>query len=413
MNFITRNIGCKVNAYELAALTRLLLKDGHRLGNDKHFDFAIINTCTVTHVASQKSRQHIRQLKQLNPKAIIVVMGCYATLNAQLIVDECGADIVVGVNERKLIPSLINQYQGKPIVRVSSIKKLRTCARYEELGIHPFTERTRAYVKISDGCNNFCSYCVIPFVRGRLRSRNKKEIFSEIKELLKDGYKEIVLTGVDTASYGNVDYRFSDLLSDILKKFPQLYRLRISSIEISEIDQKFLKLLKLYPNIANHLHIPLQSGSDKVLKKMNRKYDCKTYLDKINAIRKVRPDIAITTDLIVGFPNEDEKAFKETLNFIEKVNFAQMHIFPYSKRENTAASRLLDLNSAIKKERVNKVLKIAEVMEDDYQSQFFSQKLEVLFEGNHTGLTSNYLRITANYPANSVHQVLIKKTNIK
>ncbi|MCQ2794098.1 MAG: tRNA (N(6)-L-threonylcarbamoyladenosine(37)-C(2))-methylthiotransferase MtaB [Bacilli bacterium] len=417
MKLITRSLGCKVNAYETGAVAAKLYQAGFKRGGDKHFDVALINTCTVTHVASQKSRQHIRQLRKLNPNAIIVVMGCYANHHPKEVLKECAADIVVGVNERKKIPTLIKNYQAKhkKLEAVQSVDYLRHKVKYEELGIAPLFENTRAYVKISDGCNNFCSYCIIPTTRGRLRSRDPRDILCEIRELLKRGYKEIVLTGIDTSSYGQEfkHYRFADLLKDILTKFPKLYRLRISSTEISEIDHHFLTLLKQYPNIASHLHIPLQSGSDRVLKKMNRKYLTKDYLAKINAIRRIRPDIAITTDLIVGYPSEDERAFKETLKFIQKINFADMHVFPFSPREGTAAYLMKDLSPLVKKARVKKVMDIAKAMRANYIKHFLNKKLEVLFETNDSGLTSNYLCVYAHHAPNSVHKIKLTKTNTK
>lgn len=415
MRFITRNLGCKVNAYETWAVSNLLLKQGFTMGDEKHFDVVLINTCTVTHVASQKSRQHIRQLRRLNKKAIIVVMGCYANNNAKVVLDDCGADIVVGVDERKLIPDLIKQFQKKrqKISKVQNVSYLRNKVNYEELGVSPYSENTRAYVKISDGCNNFCSYCIIPITRGRLRSRDPKAIMCEIGELIKQGYQEIVLTGIDTSSYQFKNYNFSRLLEMILKTYKNLYRLRISSVEISEIDARFLKLLKDYPNLANHLHIPLQSGSDAVLAKMKRKYTTTEYLKKIDAIRKVRNDIAITTDLIVGFPSESENNFNETLKFIQKVNYADMHVFPFSPREGTAAYLMKDLNPTIKKKRVSEVIKVAQKMRACYLKKFINQRLEVLLESKDTGLTSNYIRVTLKGKTNQVKLVKLTKTNIK
>ncbi len=417
MKFFTVNLGCKVNAYESRVVSYLLTKEGYKLGDKNHFDIVLINTCTVTHVASQKSKQQIRKYRKLNPKAIVVVMGCYANNHAKELVKECGANIVVGISHRKDIPHLIKNYikTKKPQILVDdSLSYLRNKIKYEELGIDQCLLSTRQYVKISDGCNNFCSYCIIPMIRGRLRSRNKKDILNEIKLLVKQGYKEIVLTGIDTSSYGKdmKNYSFSDLLEEILINNPKLFRLRISSIEISEIDKKFLNLLKKYKNIANHLHIPLQSGCDSTLRRMNRKYLTKDYLNKINQIRKVRNDIAITTDVIVGFPGETEKEFNSTYNFIKKVNFYQMHVFPFSPRKGTAAYHLKDINPKIKKERVNKLLTLRNNLENKYKNKFIGKKLEVLFESNGSGLTSNYLKIKGNFKPNEIKKITIKKSNL-
>ena len=416
MKVIELNLGCKVNAYETRSLISILLKNGYKIGDLNHFDVAIINTCTVTQVASQKSRQHIRKLRRANLKAIIVVIGCYVANNAKTIINECGADIVIGSGHYHEILDLINKFkkQRKKIIRLDDKSILRKKAKYEELGTNTYPEATRAYIKISDGCDSFCSYCIIPLIRGRLRSRDPKQILCEVKYLVNHGYKEIVLAGIDTSNYGNDlnNYHFSDLLEDILKNNPKLYRLRLSSIEITRIDDKFLKLLKRYPNFANHLHISLQSGSDTVLKKMNRHYTSKQFLDKVNAIRKIRKDIALTTDIIVGFPNEGEKEFMETYNFVKKVKFAQIHAFPFSKREGTAANLMKDIPFEIKRERVTRLLALSRKLKSAYEKQFINKKIEVLFEANHTGLTSNYLRIKGNFKPNQIKKITIKKSNL-
>ncbi len=410
------SLGCKVNAYETRVLTSLFIKKGYTLGDLNHFDIALINTCAVTHVASKKSRQHIRKIKNKNPKAIVVVMGCYANENAKEIIKDTKADIILGVNHRLKVFDYINEYKKnqKRIVKVDDIKSLRKNNKYEELGIADFNESTRAYIKISDGCNNFCSYCMIPLLRGSLRSRDKNSILCETKSLIKKGYKEIVLTGIDTSSYGKEfqNYRLADLLEDILKENKDLYRLRLSSIEISEIDNHFLSLLKKYKNIANHLHISLQSGSDSVLKRMNRKYTTKEFISKVNAIRKVRNDIALTTDVIVGFPGETTKEFNETYNFIKKVKFYELHVFPFSKRKGTAAYLLKDVDSKIKKERVDKLIKLGNKLKVDYQKSFINKKLDVLIESNNEGFASNYLRVKVKGNANEIKKVTINSNNL-
>ena len=417
MKFISYNVGCKVNAYETRAVSSLLINKGYQLGTIKDFDVAIINTCTVTQMASKKSRQIIRRFKSINKKAIVIAMGCYANNNKEEIINECNADIVIGVDHRHKIADYISEFKNthKKIIKVSDVSYLRNKVKYEELGIARFNENTRAYLKIEDGCDNFCSYCILPITRGRVRSRDKDAIFCEINALLKLGYKEIVLTGIDTSSYGKdfKNYSFSNLLEDILIKFPNLYRLRISSIEISNIDNKFLNLLKRYKNIANHLHIPLQSGCDLTLKRMNRKYTTKEYLEKIKAIRKVRKDIAITTDVIAGFIKESDQEFNQTYNFIKKVGFKQIHAFPFSKRKGTAAFLLEDLPSNIKTTRVNKLLNLSKQLQKKYESKFINKKLEVLFETNGVGLTSNYIRVTGKYKPNEIKLIKLSKSNMK
>ena len=260
---------------------------------------------------------------------------------------------------------------------------------------------TRAYVKIQDGCNNFCSYCLIPYVRGRSRSRDKDDILLEIKNLINNGIKEVVLTGIDMSSYGldrNDDVNFSDLIELILINFPSLYRLRISSLEESQIDDKFMMLLSKYKNLANHLHIPLQSGSEKVVKRMNRKYNLLSFEEKINRIRSIRPDISITTDVIVGFPGENEEDFMDTYNFCKKVNFSKIHVFPYSEREGTVATKLDNkVSPTTKKERVQRLLDLSKNLEENYISKFWNKDIEFLFEDfiaqrqSYRGHSSNYL----------------------
>lgn len=416
MKFVIYNLGCKVNAYETRAIAEKLFHAGHILGDNKHFDIAIINTCTVTHVASQKSRQHIHKFRLLNPKAIIVAMGCDANNEGEALIKQCGADIVLGVNNRHFLLPYLEEFLQKKnkIVANENALILRKKCQYEELGVTLVNENTRAYVKIEDGCDNFCSYCLIPLVRGHVRSRAKEAIFAEIDALLKAGYKEIVLTGIDTASYGKEfnNYNFSSLLEDILKRFTTLYRLRISSIEASQIDDKFLTLLTKYSNIANHLHIPLQSGSDSVLKRMNRKYLVMDYLAKISAIRKARPDIAITTDVIVGFPNESDEEFQETYSFIKRAQFMELHVFPFSKRKGTAAYLMNDVADMIKKDRVHKLLALSKALKENYQKQFINKSLEVLFEKNDEGLTSNYIRIKGHAQPNEIKTITLNDLNI-
>ena len=395
------SLGCKVNSYESSALKELFLKNGL----DDSMDIVVINTCSVTAVADQKSRQIIRRERRNNPNAIICVMGCYSQKNAAYIKNECGGDIIVGTSNRRKLVVLIKEFikDKKPIIDVEENPRKFT---YESLGAIAIPNSTRAYVKIEDGCNNFCSYCTIPFTRGIARSRNKIEILEEISTLVNKGFKEIVLTGIHTAHYGldNKECLFSDLVEQICQ-IPNLYRLRISSIEESEIDDKFLELLKKYPCIANHLHMPLQSGSKSVLKRMCRKYNVDDFINKVNRIRQIRPDIAITTDVIVGFPGETEEEFKETYDFINKVNFAELHVFPFSAREGTKAYNMPDqVKPEVKSQRVDKLIKLSEELNRNYISKFKGQELEVILEERNktthllSGFTSNYIKLEADLP---------------
>lgn len=299
------SLGCKVNSYETNALKELFLNNG--FSNDD--EIVVINTCSVTAIADQKSRQIIRRERRKNPKAILCVMGCYSQKNADYVVNECHADIVVGTSNRPKLVELVKKFikDKKPIIAVENETRK---FEYESFNSVAIPNTTRAYIKVEDGCNNFCSYCTIPYTRGVARSRDKDEIVSEIKELIKHGFLEFVITGIHTAHYGldNKGVSFSSLIEELLD-IDGLYRLRISSIEESEIDDKFIELLKDRDNIANHLHMPLQSGSPSVLKRMRRKYNVDDFINKVNRIREVRPDIAITTDVIVGFLVKVKKNF--------------------------------------------------------------------------------------------------------
>lgn len=397
------SLGCKVNSYENNALKELFLVNGFK-ENDKN-DIIVINTCSVTSVADQKSRQIIRRERRNNPNAIICVMGCYSQKNADYIKNECGADIIVGTSNRNKIVDFVKEFikDKKQIVCVDEDSRK---FKYESFGTIAIPNSTRAYVKIEDGCNNFCSYCIIPYTRGKARSRDKDEIIKEISTLVEKGFKEIVLTGIHTAHYGldNNSCSFSDLVEEICK-IPNIYRLRISSIEESEIDDKFLELLAKYPCIANHLHIPLQSGSKTVLKRMCRKYNIEDYINKINKITKILPNISITTDVIVGFPGESEEEFEETYNFIKKVNFAELHVFPFSARKGTKAYDMPNqVKPEIKAERVKKLIKLSNELHSKYLEKFKGQDLEVILEernkttGLLSGFTSNYLKLEIDLP---------------
>lgn len=398
--YFLHSLGCKVNSYENASVGVCLSKEGYlETKKEEEADVIVLNTCSVTSKADQKSRQHISSYRKNNPSAIIVVMGCYSQTHAEQAVS-LGANIVLGAADRSLIPSYIEKFsrEGKAII---DIKKSVRKEKYEELGAISFCENARAYLKIQDGCDNFCSYCFIPFLRGNSRSREPREVIAEAEGLVERGYKEIIVTGIHIGGYGkdlgDGSYRFSDLIEDILDACPNLYRLRISSIEESEIDEKLLSLLKNRKNIASHLHIPLQSGSSSVLKRMKRKYDTSSFLDKLSLIRKARPGIAITTDVIAGFPLESEEEWNETVLFCQKARFAEIHVFPFSSRPGTYASTLPDTDPQVKKARVAELLSLSSSLRKEYESLFYGQKMEVLFEDYSPerklvkGHSSNYL----------------------
>ncbi len=401
LTFLIEFLGCKVNSYEVECIANELEDHNYRLFDAKNDDFPtviIINTCAVTQTSVVKDRKMIRHYRKLYPEAILVVMGCYASFGGEEILNDLGANIVIGTQNRDKLIELIDNYKTTKKQLLIDDNKKRD---YENIHLNHFLFNTRAYVKIQDGCNNFCSYCLIPYVRGRSRSRKKEDISFEIHELIQNGYKEVVLTGIDMSSYGfdlYENFTFSDLLEYILENNKDLYRLRISSIEESNIDEKFLYLLEKYTVIANHLHVPLQSGSRKIVEKMNRKYNLNEFKEKIIKIREIRPDIAISTDIIVGFPGETDEDFLETYNNAKEIKFSKIHVFPYSPRKGTLAEKMKNqVDGNVKKERVNRLISLSETLEKEYQSQFIGKKIEFLFEskenGYYPGHSSNFLEI--------------------
>ena len=411
--FLINTLGCKVNAYESQAVKEILLKNGYIERNDKDPDVVIINTCAVTKMAEHKSRQKVSSLAKKYPSSIIVVCGCSSQLHPNSYSQIEGVDIVIGNNNHLEIMTLLEKYnkEHKQQISLDDSTRKRT---YQNIKITSFDEKVRAFVKIGDGCDNFCAYCIIPFTRGKLRSRPREEILDEIKALIKNDYKEIVLTGIDSASYGREfdDYKFDDLLEDILK-IEGLKRLRISSIEASQITDRFISLMKNNKIVAPHLHIPLQSGSDTVLKRMRRKYTCDEFYKTILKIKTELPDVALACDVIVGFPGESEEEFIETYQFIEKCGFAFLHVFPYSIREGTlAASMKNQIPSAIKKQRVASLIQLGNRLSNEYALKFVGKELEVLVEsydeasGLYKGYSENYLDCYLTSENNVVNQIV-------
>ena len=397
------SLGCKVNSYENNAVGTLL--DGHgyqRVFSPEEADAIILNTCSVTSRADQKSRQHIAKMRKANPNAALLVMGCYSQLHSEK-TEELGADIILGgANRAKAWEYLEAFFKEKETI--IDIKKTLRHEAYEEFGVASYSEMSRAYLKIQDGCSNFCAYCLIPTTRGNSRSRRPGEVIREARKLVDDGFKEIIITGIHIGGYGqdlgDGSYRLADLLEDLMKACPDLYRLRISSIEESEIDDRFLSLLEEYPAIARHLHIPLQSGSSTVLKRMKRKYDTEAFLAKLAKIREILPDVAITTDVIAGFPEESQQEWEETVRFAQRAQFAEIHVFPFSSRPGTFAATRPDTDPKVKKERVHELLQVSKKMRSEYEAKFYGQEMEVLFEDFDPekklvyGHTSNYLLVS-------------------
>lgn len=397
MKFNIITLGCKVNSYESNFMKEALVKNGFSFcsENDK-CDILILNTCTVTDTSDKKSLKEVRRLKRENPHAILVVCGC-SVQNDKNKYDNLDIDVLMGNINKSNIVSIINEYLDKktPLEYVAKTRDLN----FENMEINSF-DHTRAYIKIEDGCDNFCSYCVIPFVRGKTRSKNFDLAIKETKTLVDNNFKEIVLTGIDTGAYFDNGKDLTDLIKE-MSKIKGLKRIRQSSIEITQINDKFIEELKNNPKICNHIHIPLQSGSDEILRLMNRKYDLNYFFEKIEKIRRIRPDISITTDVIVGFPNETDKLFLETLETCKKIKFSKIHVFPYSERKGTKAS-LMDgkVSENVKHERVKKLMALSGKLEKEYYDKFKGKELDVLIEevndGVSIGHTSNYLKVELN-----------------
>lgn len=399
MKVAVYTLGCKVNTYESEYVIKEFLKRGYTLTDfsDENADIYLINTCTVTNTSDQKSRKMIRQARKKNKDAVVVAMGCFTQIrnNDNQIMDF--VDVVIGNKDKSRIVDLTEEFikNKRKIANIEDINE----ADFDDMEISYFNTRTRALVKIEDGCENFCSYCIIPYVRGRVRSKRPEKVIDEVKRLVNNGYKEIVLTGIHTGHYGAdlKDYDFSDLLLE-LEKIVGLDRIRISSIEITELNDKFLSVLRKSKKIVNHIHIPLQAGSDHILKLMNRKYDKKYYLDKINKIRKIRPDMAFTTDVIVGFPLESDYDFNETIDFVKEVSFAGGHVFPYSRRNGTPAAKMKgQITKEEKHIRCKKLISVFDNLEEEYYKKHIGCTLTVIAEtyqdGTLTGHTDNYLKV--------------------
>ncbi len=386
-------LGCKVNTYESEYVMSLFQEKGYEIVSDVA-DIYVINTCSVTNTSDAKSRKIINKVRRENKDSIIVVMGCMVEAHKDYQNDL--VDIIIGNKDKTKVVELVEEYLKTHEKKKILYKDFDNV--FEDMFITHMNSHTRAFVKIQDGCENFCSYCIIPYTRGRQRSKKKENVLKEITALVLNGYQEIVLTGIHTGHYGSdIETSFPELLEEICK-IKGLKRLRISSIEITELDDNFLEVLKKYPIIVSHLHIPLQAGSDTILKAMNRKYLKDYYKNKIDTIRMIRPGISITTDVIVGFPGETEELFQETFDFVKEIRFSKVHVFPYSRRQGTKAD-LMDgqIPEGIKKERVKRLIELSNQLEKEYLNSQIGLELPVLIEKNlddfSFGHTENYLKV--------------------
>ena len=394
MKFNILTFGCKVNQYESNMMKEKMLSSSFLFEeNLDKADIIIVNTCSVTNVADKKCLKTIRKIKREYPEKVLAITGC-SSQNKQEIYEKLDADILIGNKDKSKIADYIKEFlqTEKHVIKFYNERNLE----FEDMMINNYNH-VRAFIKIEDGCDNFCSYCIIPFVRGSVRSKKFAEVINEAKILAEKNHKEIVLTGIHTGRYESDNHDLTDLIN-ALSKIEKIKRIRISSIEITELNDKFLNMLKENPKVCDHLHIPLQAGSNEILKRMNRKYDLEFYENKIKEIRNIRPDISISTDIIVGFPYETDELFAECLKFSEKMEFSKIHVFPYSLREGTAAAQMdHQVPSEIKKNRVRKLIELSNKLEKNYIDKFKGKSLDILVEECNNnisiGHTSNYIKM--------------------
>lgn len=392
-------LGCKVNYFESEGVWEKFSQAGYERANFTDFaDVYVINTCSVTNGGDKKSRQFIRRAVRQNPDAVVCVMGCFSQTQPNVVVEIEGVDIVIGTSGRNQLVVLVEKFleSRKPINIVGDIAKEQT---FESLTVAKFDNRKRGILKIQDGCNNFCTFCIIPWARGRVRSEKPKTVIAQAQELVANGHVEIVLTGIHTGAYGEdlKDYTFANLLAQLVK-IDGLKRLRISSIEATELTEEVLAVLASSNEIAKHLHIPIQSGSDTILKAMNRKYNLNEFEENIKRIRESLPDVSITTDIIVGFPGETAQMFTESIETVKRIGFSDIHVFPYSPRNGTKAAKMSNqVPEIMKTMRVSEMIATGERLAGVYASIFNQRTLDVIVErtkdGYATGRASNYLNI--------------------
>ena len=407
-------LGCKVNQYETEAMAELFVKNGYEITEDYNCDVFVLNTCTVTNLSDRKSRQQISKIRSENSDAIIAVVGCYSQVSPDEIENIEGVNVILGTKYRKEIVELceLAKSSNKTINKVENIGKNR---EFEELTINTEHSMTRAYIKIQEGCSQFCSYCIIPYARGPIRSRNIRDIVLEAKRLADNGFKEIVLTGIHVASYGkdleNEDIGLIDVIEDI-GQIDKIKRIRLSSLEPRIVDKQFLDRLSKVEQFCDHFHLSLQSGSDSILQSMNRKYDTDLYEKTINLIREYYPNAAITTDIIVGFPGETDEDFEKTLNFVDKIQFSKIHVFKYSNRKGTVASKMKNqVSGVIKKERSKLLIEKSKYYTDKFLDNMLNQPIKVLFESKNDdgyikGYTTNYIRVKREYNPNLSNKII-------
>lgn len=412
------NLGCKVNAYELEAMQEMLEKAGYEIVPfAPGADIYIINTCTVTNIADRKSRQMLHKARKMNPQAIVIAAGCYVQAQKNMEQIDDAIDIVLGNNRKQDLLFVLENYK-KGSGQEKDMISLEKPVEYEELQLSSTGEHTRAYLKVQDGCNQFCSYCIIPYVRGRVRSRKKEEVLEEVLRLTKNGYQEFVLTGIHLSSYG-IDCE--DSLLELIKAVHEIEgvkRIRLGSLEPRIITEEFAQALGDMPKICPHFHLSLQSGCDATLKRMNRKYSAEEYLEGCRILRKYFKNPALTTDVIVGFPQETEEEFVQSKNMIESVEFYETHIFKYSRRQGTRAAEMEgQIDEAVKTERSHKLIQLGKEKKQKYMESFLGQQVEILFEETAKiqgeeywiGYTKEYLKVAAKSKENLENRIVLGK----
>ena len=412
-------LGCKVNQYETEAMEELFEKNNYSIVNENDIaDIYVINTCTVTNLSDRKSRQFIRKAKRLNKNGVIAVVGCYSQVSPSEVEKIDGVDVIIGTSDRRRIVELCERAMDTNEI-INVVQNIKTYKKFEKIDIDDIKSKTRAYIKIQDGCNQFCSYCIIPYARGPIRSRAIDDIIEETKKLSHAGFKEVILTGIHVASYGK-DLKNIQLI-DIIEQIGNIdgiERIRLSSVEPTLINEEFMKSIARVGKVCDHFHLSLQSGSNSVLKRMNRKYTSEIYKEKVELIRKYMPDAGITTDIIVGFPGETDEEFKETCDFVNEIKFSRIHVFKYSPRKGTPAAKYPDqIDGNVKNERSDKLIELGNKLAFEFMNRFKDRNLDVLFEEAnknnidlHEGYTTNYIRVAANSNISIIGE--IKSTRI-
>lgn len=412
-------LGCKVNLYDSEAMAELFAEKGYEIVDFEDVaDIYVINTCTVTNFGDKKSRQMIRRARRQNKNSIIVATGCYAQVAPQTVADIEGINIVIGTKDRGKVVEIVENYRAEKGV-LNAVTDIKGEKEFERLKVSNLKDRTRAYIKIQEGCNRYCTYCIIPYARGPVRSRKPEDVIDEVKTLAKNGFKEVVLTGIHVASYG-LDLE-NTTLADIIEQVHSvegIERIRFSSMEPKAVDDEFVARMAKLPKVCEHYHLSLQSGSDTTLKKMNRRYTAEEYAAACERLRKAFPDVAITTDIIVGFPTETDENFNESYEFAEKVRLSKIHVFPYSPKTGTPAAKIRpQIAPDVKNERSHKMLELSTRLNKEFMSRYIGGNMEVLFErlegDYYEGHTRNYIKVLCKSDSDLTNQLVnVKLTDI-